>query len=487
LETRNRYAEKFFNFGYFRVETRSAFTVMSKFTVALTESMYQQLASSLNDDRETAYVAILGEVKSDDSDNVTTCIRSIVPVSESCYLERTPNHLLISSNGFMPVISEAAKLETGAGFVHTHPNGKPNHSSLDDDVDAELTSLVSVRTGGHSYLSLIVAGTVSHPELAGRSFSPVGECRWVDAFRIVGERLLVVLPKSASEMDDSDSREFDRQIRAFGALGQSVLHTIRVGIAGAGGTGSAVCEQLVRLGVRDIILIDDDVISESNVSRIYGSTATDVGRYKAEVVAQHANSIHNREVVTPVIGRVSDQAVARTLRHCDVLFGCTDDQIGRSVLSRMAYWYLMLYIDMGVVVTSNNAVVSEIFARVTTVGPGSACLLCRGRIQSDIIRAESLPSSERERLQQEGYVPGLPDSDPSVVTYTSLVASLATSEFLNRLFGFVRDGFADEFLARIDYGEIRKNRAHPQDGHYCADPHEWGAGDQEPFLGQLWI
>jgi hypothetical protein len=141
---------------------------------------------------------------------------------------------------------------------------------------------------------------------------------------------------------------------------------------------------------------------------------------------------------------------------------------------------------MGIVINSIEDAVSEIFARVTTVGPGSACLLCRGRIQPDTIRSESLPTSERDRLRTEGYVPGLQEPDPSVVTYTSFVASMATSEFLNRLFGVTHADFADEYLARIDREEIRRNRATSMSGHYCDRPEEWGAGDQDPFLGQLW-
>jgi hypothetical protein len=45
-----------------------------------------------------------------------------------------------------------------------------------------------------------------------------------------------------------DLAAFSRQILAFGEEFQRLLKKLHIGIAGLGGTGSAVCEQLVRLG-----------------------------------------------------------------------------------------------------------------------------------------------------------------------------------------------------------------------------------------------
>lgn len=58
-------------------------------------------------------------------------------------------------------------------------------------------------------------------------------------------------------------------------------------VIGCGGTGSSVAEQLVRLGVRYLTMIDPDHVSQSNLTRVYGSTASDVGRPKCQVLAGH--------------------------------------------------------------------------------------------------------------------------------------------------------------------------------------------------------
>ena len=49
---------------------------------------------------------------------------------------------------------------------------------------------------------------------------------------------------------------WDRNVRAFGADLQRALGELRVTIVGCGGTGSAVAEQITRLGVRHLHLID---------------------------------------------------------------------------------------------------------------------------------------------------------------------------------------------------------------------------------------
>ena len=80
-------------------------------------------------------------------------------------------------------------------------------------------------------------------------------------------------------------------MRAFGPAIQLALNNLHVGIVGCGGTGSAVAEQLLRLGVRKFTLIDPDALSDSNVTRVYGSTFLDVGKLKVEVLGNHLRRV----------------------------------------------------------------------------------------------------------------------------------------------------------------------------------------------------
>src|SRR5882762_8696093 len=75
---------------------------------------------------------------------------------------------------------------------------------------------------------------------------------------------------------------YDRQVRAFGGGIQGVLRGLRVAVVGAGGTGSAVAEQLARLGVGDLLIVDPNVIKDTNLTKVYGSSPADIGQPKAE-------------------------------------------------------------------------------------------------------------------------------------------------------------------------------------------------------------
>lgn len=455
---------------------------MSRVTLALTGSAYSMLVATLAEGVETAFVAWTGAAE--DETGVTLFLRNAEAVPDECYLERTSNRLVIASAGFMPAFGLAESHEAGAAFIHTHPGGRAEYSELDDRVDEELSAVARCRTDSPFYVSMIIAGSVEAPSFVARVVSAEGT-RSVDVIRVAGERFRLIRLDN-DELEENIQEHFDRQIRVFGDAGQRVLSALRIGIVGVGGTGSAVCEQLVRLGVGEVLLVDDDTVTESNVTRIYGSTPADVGKHKVSVLTASMAEIDQSTRVTPVVGRVTDRKIAERLRQCDVIFGCTDDQWGRSVLSRLAYFYLIPMIDLAVVITSDGRRVHEIVGRVTVIGPGSACLLCRGRIQPEVIRAEALPTGERERLAAEGYVQGFAQPDPSVVTYTSLIASLGTSEFLSRLFGLGTLPYATELLFRIDLNELRRNTVASREGHFCADASKWGVGDSEPFLDMLW-
>ena len=122
---------------------------------------------------------------------------------------------------------------------------------------------------------------------------------------------------------------FDRQIRAFGAQGQRLLGRLRVGVVGGGGTGSAIYEQLLRLGIGSIVPIDNDLVSDTNLTRIHESGVSDVGQPKVEVLAAVAERIALGTVVEPRVAKITERAAFESLRNCDVVFGCTDDNAGR--------------------------------------------------------------------------------------------------------------------------------------------------------------
>ena len=77
--------------------------------------------------------------------------------------------------------------------------------------------------------------------------------------------------------------------------------------------------------------------------------------------------------------------------------------------------------------------------------------------------------------------------EPSVVTFTTSVASFAVTELLDRFIGFGLDHKATETLIRFHDREISTNVASPVGRHFCNPAQgKIGLGSTEPFLEQVW-
>ena len=238
-----------------------------RITLALTDEIWLALLASLDIQVETAAVLLVREVHS--GNETTLLARRILWVPDDAYETRERQRLVIRSMGRVPSLKEAAEDDCLAMFFHSHPGSRARPSAPDELVNEQLREPFSLRTS-RQYASLILGGTRDEPYFTGtlgNSKTSIGKVR------VVGPRLRIYHAEDTSNSEKS-AQTFDRQIRAFGRTGQDLLASLRVGVAGAGGTGSAVCEQLIRLGVGELLIVDDDVVSETNLTRIHETVSS---------------------------------------------------------------------------------------------------------------------------------------------------------------------------------------------------------------------
>ena len=80
-------------------------------------------------------------------------------------------------------------------------------------------------------------------------------------------------------MKEAGRTELNLDRQSFlGKNSASVLDGTRVAIVGLGGGGSHIAQQLGHLGVGEFVLIDQDVVEDSNLNRLVGATQQDVVR-----------------------------------------------------------------------------------------------------------------------------------------------------------------------------------------------------------------
>ena len=86
--------------------------------------------------------------------------------------------------------------------------------------------------------------------------------------------------------------QFSRTELLIGKEGIEKLNKAKVAVFGIGGVGSFVVEGLVRAGVGNFILVDDDKICLTNLNRQIIATRETIGEYKVEVAKKRILSIN---------------------------------------------------------------------------------------------------------------------------------------------------------------------------------------------------
>ena len=92
--------------------------------------------------------------------------------------------------------------------------------------------------------------------------------------------------------------EFEREAMLLGDDAIEKLASSTVALFGVGGVGSYAAEALARSGVGNILLVDNDTVSISNINRQLCALHSTVGRFKADVVAERLKDINPNINVT---------------------------------------------------------------------------------------------------------------------------------------------------------------------------------------------
>ena len=413
---------------------------MKKYRLKITREDFDELRRLVLIDlpRENVAFALAGV--SIQNNQLDVLVRRPIPVPPEMIIVQNEYHLEVAPRAINGLISLCESNKLGTVICHSHPDGL-DYSPSDNHGESRIANTLREFIP----MSAPIASLLFTPEevtgriwLAGNP-SPI----MLDEIIVVGHCIHRIKTNKMRSRSGPRVDLYDRQVRALGKDGQNAISEAKVGIVGVGGTGSPIAEQLIRLGVSDMVLIDPDKFSPSNLTRVYGTGFKSVRKsrlspeYKVDLISSHLKKINPKAKIQTLAQNVVVSPASRMLLDRDILFLCTDEHWGRSIVNQIAYQYLISTINLGVRITSTDGTISNAIGVLDVIRSGKSCLWCKQFLRAERIAAESMPVGDRQKLLREGYVEDVDTPTPSVVSFTSTVASSAVSIFIHIFTNFM--------------------------------------------------
>lgn len=135
-------------------------------------------------------------------------------------------------------------------------------------------------------------------------------------------------------MNTDENIRYERQLimPEIGQIGQSRLSPKTVAIIGCGGLGSLNILYLAAIGIGKLILVDDDIVEESNLNRQLVHNIHDIGEKKVLSAAQKIHLLNPNVEVKAVDQKLSATNIDAFLKEADIIVDAVDNLETRYLL-----------------------------------------------------------------------------------------------------------------------------------------------------------
>ncbi len=262
---------------------------------------------------------------------------------------------------------------------------------------------------------------------------------------------------------------FDRNIRFFGMDGQRLLRESVVATVGCGGLGQHVIQQLAYLGVRKLIVIDDEELSETNKNRYVLAWHSDPvsGLRKVDLVKRTVAMIDPAIEVVVVHASARSTEALEALKQANTIFSCLDDDGPRFILNEFALAYGKALFDLASDTENKGSLIYG--GRIAYVGddePG--CLVCMDLLDTVAV-SQFLTNENARHDRQEIYGVNFNELDvagPSVVSLNGIIASHAVMEYMLQVTGIRKAKRKLEYRGNMGIVAV-KHEIQVSDCHFC--------------------
>jgi proteasome lid subunit RPN8/RPN11 len=401
-------------------------------TLSLTRAQHAQLSDHLlaGDGCESVALALCGRAAGSEIHRLL--VHEIIKIPHEDCSNRTEDRVTWPTSFLLPLLKKAAKRGMAVMKIHSHPGGYPRFSTIDDASDEALfPSIHAACDSGAPHVSAIM---LPDGRIIARAHHENGSHSPIDCIGVIGDDLTFWHADDVAKEVPEFAR---RHAQAFGEGTFRRLRRLSVAVVGCSGTGSVVVDQLARLGVGRLVLVDPDKVEEKNLNRILNTVRQDIGRPKVAILKDFIDRLGLETEVEAIERNLSGPEALRAVASCDIVFGCMDGVEGRQLLNRLATFYIQPYFDVGVRLDADGqGGIDQICGSAHYLQPGGSSLISRDAITDEQIRAAGLrrtnPDDYRDQVER-GYIRGIDEDRPAVNGVNMFFSSLLMMDFLARL------------------------------------------------------
>lgn len=141
----------------------------------------------------------------------------------------------------------------------------------------------------------------------------------------------------AAIIDYKTQRQHARTLQLQGLTPEGFVayRQARLGIVGAGGLASGFLPLAAAMGALHFAIIDNDVVSYSNLPRQLLYTPYDIGQPKAELAAKAVRSYQPDATVKAINAKLTGENVEAFIEGLNLVVDCTDNFATRYLLDRV--------------------------------------------------------------------------------------------------------------------------------------------------------
>ena len=137
------------------------------------------------------------------------------------------------------------------------------------------------------------------------------------------------------KISKEDYKKYSKQIllKQIGFAGQKKIFKSKVLVVGAGGLGCPLLIYLANFGVRNIGIIDDDIVEISNLNRQILFNHEDIGKYKVDRVKKKLQLINPKIILKTFKTRLNINNIKKIFSNFEIICDGSDNYTTRLLVN----------------------------------------------------------------------------------------------------------------------------------------------------------